>query len=134
MHDVRLSRLSDDELDHLAQDAAAKDRAAMALLIAHMAELDARQLYLQAGYPTMLDYCRDGLGMDWEEAPQRIDTARAARQFPAIFEMLADGRLNPDTVALLAPHLTEANAAELLAAAAHMTESQTMEMLPDRTP
>lgn len=134
MHESSLSRLSDEELGHPLKDAAARDREALTRVIAHMAEIDARQLYLQAGYPTMLDYCRDGLGMDSEEAPERIESARVAREFPAIFEMLADGRLNTATTALLAPHLTEANAPEVLEAASHLSETRIVELLRDRFP
>ena len=43
-------------------------------------------------------------------AYKRIRVARTARQFPAIHDMLADGRLHLTAVVLLAPYLTPENA------------------------
>src|SRR5207245_1250891 len=53
--------------------------------------------------------CRDALGLSEWEAYNRIEVARAARRFPVILDMLADGSVNLTTVKLLASHLTPAN-------------------------
>ena len=52
-------------------------------------------------------------------AYDRITAARAARRFPVILDYLADGSVTLTTVRLLAPHLTDANHARLLAEARH---------------
>src|SRR2546426_12790218 len=119
-----LSHLSDRALElHLAE-IASRDRAITAALLAHMAEFDARQLCRPAAYPSMHAYCVHALRLSEEAAFKRIRVARPARRFPAIFVALADGSLNLNSVILLAPHLTEETAGELLGTAAHKTRSE----------
>ena len=60
--------------------------------------------------------------------------ARAARQFPAIFVAVAKGRLHLSGLVLLAPHLTPENADELLATAAHMSQSEIERLVAERFP
>jgi hypothetical protein len=56
MHDYTLAHLSDTVLRDLAA-LVARDRLTTATLLTHMAEVDARRLYLPAGYPSMHGYC-----------------------------------------------------------------------------
>ncbi len=101
-----------------------RDRTTTAEMLEHIAEVDARKLYLPAAYPTMYRYCLGELHMSEDEAARRIRAARAARDFPLIFEMLADGRLHLTAVVVLAPVLDPANSAELLTAAVHKTKAE----------
>lgn len=94
------------------------------MMLAHMAEAESRRLYIPAGYSSMHAYCVEELWMSEDAASERIQAARAARQFPALFEEIASGRLHLAAVCLLAPHLTPENAAELIAAAANRRESE----------
>jgi hypothetical protein len=95
------------------------DREMTALLLAHLAEVDARTLYRPAGYSTMHEYCVRGLHMSDDSAYKRARVARAARRFPQLFDAIADGRLHVSGVAVLAPHLTDENVDELIAEATH---------------
>jgi hypothetical protein len=104
-----LPRLSDIELVARVKDLAARARDATAELVAHLAELATRDLHLQAGYGSLFVYCRDALALSEHEAYNRIEAARAARRFPVILELLAEGAINLTTVRLLAPHLTPEN-------------------------
>src|SRR5262245_14480987 len=79
-------------------------------------------------------YCVGELRLCEQAAFKRIHAARAARRFPAIFEALAEGRLHLTAVTLLAPHLTEASAPDLLAAAAHKSRSEIEQLLAERFP
>src|SRR5262252_6305815 len=74
-------------------------------------------IHLRQGYSSLFTYCRDALSLSEHEAYNRIEVARAARRFPAILEMLADGALNLTNVRLLAPHLTLENHQGVLASA-----------------
>ena len=129
-----LSHLSDNALLSGLSSLAARDRATTAELLAHLAEVDARRLYLPAACPSMLDYCIRKLHMSDDAAFKRIRVARAARDFPAIYEMVADGRLNLSAVILLKPHLRQDSAQELLSAAAHQTRSEIERLLAQRFP
>jgi len=112
----------------------AQDRATTAALLAHLAEVDERRLYLPAAHPSMYAYCIHELHLSEDAVFKRIQVARVARRFPAIFPALADGRLHLSAVVLLAPHLTKENAGELLAAAAHRTKSEVEQVLAERFP
>ena len=112
----------------------AQDRATTAALLAHIAEVDARRLYLPAAYPSMYAYCVHELRLSEAAAFKRIHAARTARRFPALFVALAEGRLHLSGVVMLAPHLTPENADELLAAAAHKSKAELELLLARRFP
>jgi hypothetical protein len=109
-----LSRLSDNELVARLKGLVGRERDATAQLVAHLAELDTRDVHLREGYRSLFVYCRDALGLSEAEAFNRIEAARAARRFPVILEMLAAGAVHLTTVRLLAPHLTADNHREVL--------------------
>ena len=110
-----LAHLSDNVLVRDLAALVARDRATTAELLAHIGEVDARQLDRPAAYPSMFAYCVGELRLSEDAAFKRIQAARAARRFPALFAALADGRLPLSGLVLLAPHLTEDTADELLA-------------------
>jgi hypothetical protein len=129
-----LSHLSDGALLRDLAALVAQDRATTAALLAHLAEVDARKLYLPAAYPSMYAYAVGELGLCEQAAYKRILAARAARQFPALFPAVADGRLHLSAVVLLAPYLSPENADELLAAAAHQSKAGIEQLLAERFP
>ncbi len=112
----------------------AQDRATTAALLAHLAEVDLRRLYRPAGYPSMFAWCVGVLKLSEDSAAKRIQAARAAREHPALFRMVEDGRLSLTVVGLLAPHLKQQNAAELLTAAAGKTKKEVECLLAGRFP
>ena len=134
MSTYQLSHLSDRTLLCELEALVTRDRVTTAALLAHIAEVDARKLYLPAAYPSMFAYCVGELRMSEDEAYKRIQAARAARRFPAVFEAVAEGRLHLSAVVLLAPHLTEETAGELLAAATHRSKSEIERLLAERFP
>ncbi len=134
MSTYSLKHLSDQILlDHLAA-LLAEDRKTAATLLAYIAEVDARQLYLPAACPSMHVYCVRVLHLAEDAAYKRITVARTARRFPAIFVAIADGRLHLSAVGLLAPYLTEDSADELIAAASHRTKAEIALLLAERYP
>jgi hypothetical protein len=70
----------------------ARDRATLALILAHIAEVDSRRLYVPAAYSSTLAYCMGELSLSEGAAKKRIRVARAAREFPSILECVEDGR------------------------------------------
>jgi hypothetical protein len=101
--------LSDAALLSQVCSLAARERAATADLVAHLAELDSRQLYRGEGYSSLFVYCTSVLRLSEQSAYNRIEAARAARRFPVVLDALADGSLKLATLRLLAPHLTDEN-------------------------
>ncbi|HET9326408.1 MAG TPA: hypothetical protein VFQ05_06545 [Candidatus Eisenbacteria bacterium] len=82
----------------------------------------------------MFAYCVEKFGLSEDSAFKRIRAARAAHRVPALFEAIADGRLNLNGVVLLAPQLTVENAQELLTAASGKTRFQIEQLLAERFP
>ncbi len=134
MSTYALSHLSDPALVRALHTLVAQDRSTTASLLAHLAEVDERRLYAPAGYPSMFAYCVGELRLAEDAACKRIQAARTARRFPAIFPALAEGRLNLTGVLLLGPYLTPANAADLLAAAAGESKAGIELLLAERFP
>ncbi|HET9318052.1 MAG TPA: HNH endonuclease, partial [Vicinamibacteria bacterium] len=128
------SRLSDTELIAELHRFARDERNATAHLVAHLAEFDARRLYLGAGYSSLFTYCREVLHLSEHAAYNRIEAARAARRFPLVLDRLADGLMTLTTVRLLIPHLTDENHRELLMAAARRSKQEVEELLARRRP
>jgi 5-methylcytosine-specific restriction endonuclease McrA len=129
-----MSHLSDELLSRDLDTCFARDHETTAALLARIAEFDERKLYLPAGYPSMLAYCVERGHYTEQAAYKRIFAARAARRFPAIFDAIAGGRLHLSAVVLLARHLTENTAEELLSAATHKTKAEIEQMLAARFP
>ena len=134
MNPYALSHLSDGALLRGLSALVARERTTTATLLAHLAEVDARKLYLPAAYPSMYAYCVGELHLSEDSAYKCIRAARTARRFPRIFPALAAGRLHLSAVVLLAPYLTQENIDELLAAAAGKTKSEIEELLAQRFP
>ncbi len=118
------AKLEDSDLVRELKSAIIRERSSTAEVLALIAEVDERRLYVPAGYPSMHAYCVHELHMCENTAYKRIQAARAARQFPALFAAIADGRLHLTAVTLLAPHLTAGNVDEMVAAAAHRTAAE----------
>jgi len=117
-----IAQLSDADLLNAVARAATDERRATAELLRLLAELDARRLYLGAGFSSLFTYCTQVLHLSEHAAYHRIEAARAVRQFPIVLDLLSQGALTLTTVALLRPHLTMENHERLLAAARYRTK------------
>jgi 5-methylcytosine-specific restriction endonuclease McrA len=129
-----LTHLADATLLRELVSLVAQDRATTAALLAHIAEVDARKLYLPAACSSMFTYCVRELHMSEDVAFRRIHVARAARRFPAIFSAIEEGGLNLTSVLLLAPYLRPENADQLLAAATSKSKVQIETLIAERFP
>jgi len=134
MRDYSLSHLSDSVLLHELAALVARDRLTTAELLAHIAEVDARKLYVPARYPSMHAYCVEDLRLSEDAAFKRIRAARDARRFPALFSALTEGRLHLAAISLIAGHLTQENVEDLVAAATHRKKSEIEVWLARRFP
>ena len=103
-------------------------------ILAHLAELDARKLYLGQGFASLFTYAVAALGFSEGSAYKRVYAARTARRFPVIFELVHKGEIHLSAVTLLAPHLTAENHRELLAAAAHQSKRDLAQLIATRFP
>jgi hypothetical protein len=132
VHNFSLSHLADDRLRSDLAALVARDRATTAELLAHLAEFEARKLYLPAAYSSLYDYCLGELHMSEDMACKRIRVARVAREHPALLEAIAQGRLHLSGAVELAPHLSPENVEELLALATHKTRAEIERLVAQR--
>ena len=126
--------ISDRELLERIERAAASERHATAELLALLAEVDSRRLYLGEGCSSLFAYCTQVLRLSEHAAYHRIEAARAARRFPVILELVADGSVTLTTVAMLRPHLTVENRDELLGEARHKTKREVEHLIAGLAP
>ena len=134
MHNESLLCISDDQLLVDLKAAASHERAATAHLIALLAEMDRRRLYLAQGYSSLFVYCTQCLRLSEHASYGRIEAARASSRFPTILGLLADGSVTLTTVGLLASHLTADNYSEVLEAARHKSKREVEHQIAMLTP
>ena len=128
------SHLSDDDLLVEVTRLAANERAATAQLVAALAEVDARRLYLGQGCSSLFTYCTQVLRLSEHAAYGRIEAARASRRFPVLLEKMVSGELTLTAVRLLAPHLSDANHRDVLTRAMHRSKRQVEEIVASLHP
>jgi len=119
-----LAALTDDQLIKEVAARARTEHRAVADLVAALAELDSRRLFLALGYSSLYAYCTEALHLSEHAAYNRIEAARAARKFPLILRLLADGSVTLTTITLLGPHLTDDNHEEVLRIATHRSRRE----------
>jgi len=128
------SHLTNSELMADMNRRAGCEREDVAHLIADIAEFDARDGHLAAGYSSLYVYCREVLKLSEFEAYLRIEVARLARRFPLILTKLAEGSLNLTNVRLLAPQLRPDNYQDLLDEASGKSKREVKEQVTALAP
>jgi 5-methylcytosine-specific restriction endonuclease McrA len=101
-----------------------RERYATAMLVASLAEVEARKLYLARGYSSLYSYCSEELHLSEGAAYRRMTAAKVVNRFPISLEYLSDGSLSLTTASILAPNLTQANHMDLLNAARRKTRRE----------
>src|SRR5215213_9281867 len=102
--------LSDQDLLAEIDRLAGRARNATTQLVAHLAVLLGRpSVYAAKGYGSMFNYCTQALKLSEDAACNRIETAKACRQFPVLLHHLESGAMTLSSIRLLAHHLTPEN-------------------------
>ena len=133
-HERNLQSISDGDLLRRLSELLRQSRRVESELVAHIGEVDERRLYAREGSPSLFHFCTEVLHLSEAKAYLRITAARASRAQPAILTMLGDGRLHLSGIAKIAPHLTGAHRATLLARAAHKTKRQIEVLIAELAP
>ena len=127
-------RLSNDDLINHVHRLAADERGTTTRLIGALGELDVRRLYLGEGYSSLFTYCTRVLHLSEHAAYARIEAARAARRFPVVLELLAEGTITLTTVTLLSAHLSPDNHRVVLEAAKHRSKREVEQLVASLRP
>ena len=128
------SHRSEKALLHDAAMHAAQERESQSKLLVDIAEIDARQIYREAGYDSIHRYCVEELGLSEKAAFHRIWVARVAWKYPCVLAALAEARLHMSAVALLATYFSEENVEELVAASANRSKAEIAQWITERFP
>jgi len=124
-----LDHISDADLLAGTRRLVGRQNQVLAELVAHLAEVEARGIHRVRACPSLYAYCVYELRMSEDAAFRRARVARLARQFPIIFQQVADGELHLTALVLLAPHLTEENHQDLLSLAKHRTKREVLRIV-----
>ena len=130
----RFTDLDDHALLDAAKRLATDERRATAALLRAIMEIDRRRLYLGEGCASMFAYCTQVLHLSEGSAYNRIEAARAAREYPVILELFEQSAITLTAVRLLAPHLTPANHVAVLASARHQSKRRIEELVVSLRP
>jgi 5-methylcytosine-specific restriction endonuclease McrA len=106
------------------RELAGEERNVQVDFLLHLGEFDRRRAYVEAGHPSLWQYCLEVLHLREGAAGRRIQAMKVLRRFPRLEGALRDGRLCISTIALLGQVLTEENQDDLLARAAYRTKAE----------
>ncbi len=129
-----IRELDDDSLLHSLKRHVGSSNRINALVLAHLAEVDARGAYRKWACETLAAYCVYELRLSEDEAQRRCRAARVMRQFPVLFAMIADASIHLTGVLLLAPHLTVDNHMGVLARAQYRTKREIERLAAELAP
>jgi hypothetical protein len=118
-----LNALSLDALTARMLDLLNHERRYLVDFLQHLAEVERRRLYFEAGYPTLWNYCVGHLRLT-PATSRRTTAAEMLVQFPVIAEYIADGRLCLSTLCALKGALTPENHIDVLERASNRTEKE----------
>jgi hypothetical protein len=130
----RLGGLGDDQLLAALSGVVGCENDCLSELLAHLAELDHRELCVALGYSSLFAYCTEALGFCKSSAGRRIAAARVCRDYPEAFARVANGELQLSVLCALRPHLNAVNAEELFAACSRKSYEQVEVLLAARFP
>jgi 5-methylcytosine-specific restriction endonuclease McrA len=133
MQNLSFSQLEDRPLLKSFRADVAMHRGVTARIIAQLAEIDERELYLLEAYSCFHAFCVGELRCSQQKGYKWIQVTRAVRKFPALLEAIADGRLTRSGVIILASHLDEANAEELLGLTAGKSRTEIARIVAEYT-
>src|SRR5258708_24159485 len=130
----RLGGLGNEELLAGLARLVQRERDLLSDLLAHLAELDERRLFLALGFSSLFAYCTEALGLCRSSAGRRIAAARVCRKYPEAFARVAAGELQLSVLSVLAQYLDPENATELFEACSRRSFEQVEELLAARFP
>jgi 5-methylcytosine-specific restriction endonuclease McrA len=129
------SGLSDHDLLARIGVLAGKEREVTVELVAHLAVLDARPaLFAAEGHGSLFTYCTEVLRLSEDATCNRIQAARACRDFPVILDLLASGAMSLTSVRILRPHLTPENHEAVLARASGRSRREIEALVAELAP
>src|SRR2546430_1864385 len=112
------------ELDRRLADLVGSERHLVVQFVVELAGFAKRELYRELGYTSLFYYGVRQLGLSKSSAFRRSEAAQLIARFPAIADLLGDGRLSIRSLVELREVLTEENHQEVLARASGKSQEE----------
>ena len=125
----KFETVSDDVLLASVRTLVARSNTALAELLAHLAEVEARGIHRQRACASLYTYCVYELRMSEDEAYRRAKAARFVRAYPEVYERIASGELHLTGLLLLGPHLDCKRRREILDFARFRSKREIQELV-----
>src|SRR6187399_1827606 len=129
-----LAHVSDDELLANTRRLVGKSNHLFAALLVHLAEVEARGIHRTRRCASLYTYCIYELRFSEDAAARRSSAARLVKQFPLLFDAIANGELHLTGLLMLGPHLTPENHVEVLARAKFRTKKELARLVRELNP
>jgi hypothetical protein len=129
-----LTHLTNDELIAGTRRLVGASNQVFAMLLAHLAEVEARGLHRERACSSLYTYCIYELRFSEDAAFRRVSASRLVKRFPVLYDAVAGGELHLTGLLMLGPHLTPENHLEVLARAKHRTKVELNKLLRSLDP
>ena len=104
-----LSKIKDNQLLDNFSHVVKQERESIALVVAHLAEIDKRKLYAREGYSSLFSYCVKKFHYSEQAIYRRIQAARLSQHFPEILALLDSGAIHFTALTLISPYVKQEN-------------------------
>jgi hypothetical protein len=129
-----LAQLTDEELLANTRRLVGRSNQLLAALLVHLAEVEVRGVHRTRSCASLYTYCIYELRFSEDAAARRSAAARLVKEFPALFDAVADGELHLTGLLMIGPHLTPENHAEVLGRAKFRTKKELAKLVRDLNP
>jgi hypothetical protein len=120
------TQMKDEELISHLVDFTLQERELTAQIIIYLSELAGRNLFVTAGYASLYDFCRHGLGFSRGKAYKRAKAALLVALFPQLIDYLVRGELTESHLCIVSSKLTQANFDVVVSNVSTMSKRQAM--------
>lgn len=131
---MNLGTISDDALFGRVEALARTERFTLVDLLIHLGELDSRDACQKKGYASAFAYLTRRLGYAESAAIRRVRVARAARKYPSVLRLLAEGEISLEGTALIQPLLTAENHESLIRKACRRSTREIERLVAELSP
>jgi hypothetical protein len=129
-----LAHVDDQELLRNTRRLVGKSNQLFAALLLHLAEVETRGLHRKRLCASLYTYCIYELRFSEDAAARRSSAARLVKQFPLLFDAIANGELHLTGLLMLGPHLTPENHVEVLGRAKFRTKKELAKLVRELSP
>jgi 5-methylcytosine-specific restriction endonuclease McrA len=113
---IELKNKSDSELMSELKVLRRKETNVIADIVLHLAEVETRGIFREAGYSSLFTYCTECLGYSEGGAARRVRASKCLIKTPSVYEQLKSGQITLCSLSEVAPIVTDKNHMEVFKA------------------